>query len=525
LRENRLRNLIIDIHKHRTCSPLHIVAHNLPNAMTTNPEKFELRNMRAMIPASIKDFEYTLHKANVKPDSAGAVFQLLFLTGLRMKKNPHYAEGVPRETRWRPISSEVVKILAGGRYKKVIKIMIDLQWIEVRKNVKTGKEVFQPDRFTKMYRIHPQLTSENETIEELRAHTITDVYTRRAIMRLSELSKQKRLELMEAKKHLFKPIHRKILEYAEDFKLDETRLVNDILSGDLKDERIEDFIGEAFSFNQRDAIWFTVDEFGKRLHFPLNNLDKKLRPYLYLENKPDVPLVLLDLKNSQPYLLSLLMVYPELISFRVPEFLGLIPLLQKRLNNHDVKVFHYDCYMGEFYQKISGGKKLTTEEKAALKDDLFHFVFYGRPKDTDRPLSKEKKTESHTPSEEDLRKVKANINFKMVYPSVWKNLYYLKKQKNKDYPFFSKIKTNNKDKGRMFTLLNSLAQRFESSIIFEIVERAYEQKIKVVTIHDAFLCEARHSDQLQAIIDDFFIKELKVHPPKVNPEQINNVRQ
>lgn len=504
---------------------MHIVAQNLSNAMETNPKNFELRNMRAMVPATINDFESTMRKAKMKPDAAAAFFQMMFITGQRMKKNSHYVPGVPRETRWRPINSETFKLIAGGNYHKVIQAMIKEEWIEVRKNLKTGKAVFKPDRFTKMYRIHPRLTSENETKELLRVHIITDVYIRRGIMRQMELSEEKRLLLMQAKKHLVKPVHRKILEYAEEFKLNEHRLEEDILSGTLMDTRASELIHEAISFNQGDSRFSTVDEFGHRLHFPFTNMDSELRPYLYLENKPADPISLLDFKNSQPYFLSLLMVKPELISYYVPEFLSLILELEKRKAKYDVHSFYGDCYMGIFYEKIVGEEVLTTELKNIIKKDLFKNVFYGRPRNPYRVLPKEKKSENQTPIEKDLEKVKANLKFKMLYPSVWENLYYLKKRKNYEFPFFSEVRSKHKKGNRMFTLLNCLAQRFESSIVFELAKRAFVEKIKVVSIHDAFLCEARHTDQLLAIINDFFSNELKVHPPKVKVELINNVRQ
>lgn len=489
--------------------------------------------MRAMIPAAIIDFESTMRKAKVKPDAAAAFFHLLFLTGKRMKKNPNYAPGVPRKSRWRPTNAEVFKVIAGANYKKVIQAMVNAEWIEVRKSVRTGKAAFNPkNNLTIMYRIHPRLTSEDETKEILRVHTITDVYIRKGIIRQLKLSEKKLVELIQKKKEFVMPVHKKILQYADEFLINEEMMLQDMNAGKIdfkakknKNKTIDDLIGEAISFNQQDSKWATVDSFGKRLHFPLGNMDKLLRPYLYFKKRPNKPLALLDIKNSQPYFLALLMVKPELISFHVPEFIGLIPELEKRAARTDVKAFYIDCCTGMLYQKIAGECDLTGELKASIKDELFKNVFYGRPRNPQRLQPKEMQSDAHTPTDEDLAKVKANIKFKMLYPSVWENLYYLKKRKRNEFPFFSKIKTNNKKGGRMFTLLNCLAQRWESSQIFEIAKRAFDKNIKVVTIHDAFLIEDRHRAQMLAIIDDLFAKELQVHPPKVKPEPLNSVRQ
>lgn len=494
----------------------------------------EFRVMCAMIPALIKDFEGALTEAKVKPDAAAAFFQLLFVTGQRMKKNPNYAPGIPREERWRPVSSETFKRIAGGDYKKVIRGMIKLHWIQVRKNNKADKELFKPGKFTKLYRIHPSLTTANETKEPLRAHIITDIAVRRGIIRQKEFSAEKREKLLKEKHHLIKPVHKQIIKHAEMFMLDENRLMEDrlVIEKKLKEKRkgknlrtFDDLFAEAVTFNNGDALWLNVDDFGHRLHFPLTNQDSLLRPYLHLKSKPDAELMLSDMKNAQPFLLSCLMVKPGLVAQYVPEFLQLIPELEKRMNSVNVKSFHYDCHLGLFYQKFAGADKLDSESKARLKEELFKNVFYGRPRDPFRLQAKEMRSADYTPGEEHVQKVKAILKFKLLYPVVWENIYYLKKQKSFQFPFFQEIENKGEEPKGMYTLFNCLAQRFESALVFELARRAFEEKIKVVTIHDAFITEARHTDRLHAIIDNFFRNELKVLPPSTEKQLINSMRQ
>jgi len=206
-------------------------------------------------------------------------------------------------------------------------------------------------------------------------------------------------------------------------------------------------------------ISFKVDSTSGRLHSNITNMPKPLRQFLRINGEQ---LVNIDIKNSQPYLSTLLLTDPGKVSgmTKNPAFAVLLQTL-KVSDKQDVKKYIslavsgqiYEYLMTEFYKE---GLELTRDDtkKQVLR------ILYARnrmPKDgTNR---------------------KARQIFKNRFPTV--------------HRIFSKIRGSERgDKFTNFKRYPILLQSIESYLILEVIlKRIYKEMpgTIAVTIHDSIM--------------------------------------
>jgi len=95
-------------------------------------------------------------------------------------------------------------------------------------------------------------------------------------------------------------------------------------------------------------IFYSIDNTSKRFHSNVTNLDKELRPYLRINNER---LVNADIKNSQPYLSTIILTNPGKVSWLTenPTFALLLQNL-KVSTNQDVKNYISLVISGQLYE-------------------------------------------------------------------------------------------------------------------------------------------------------------------------------
>jgi len=470
------------------------------------------KKLRAMIPSALPDL-CPLFPDHVTRDRVYAILQLLFLVRRGMLENENYAPGVDRKSRYCPLhSTSMLKEIGGEHYRKIIDKMLEHQIIEIRLN-ENGGEAFLSKKLTKLYRIHPKLRVKGSNGKRYRHQHITHPDVIRAVKRLYDKRFDRQLETVEKKGKLYADI----IRYGESFVLDITRLEHDMQNGQLDEKLLE----RAYRLNEKLSRWCCVDEYGGRLHSHLSNLPKELRKYLVLRDKPDTPLVMLDLKSSQPYFLSLLFYKPELLNL-VPEFLPIKHLLDKKCHESNLLTFYHDCCNGIFYKKcfvlLGDGKQedeeFTEEEKKVLKEKLFAHVFYGSNGNYHK--DEKKREERHH----------VETQFKMLYPVVYDNLVTLKRTRKEKLPFLHSYYRSRKRATKMYSTPNCLAQKIESKILLDIIAATlFNLNIPVFSIHDAFILESTHLNTLKEVFDQVFMERLHVNPPKTVEIPLSTMQQ
>jgi hypothetical protein len=220
-----------------------------------------------------------------------------------------------------------------------------------------------------------------------------------------------------------------------------------------------------------------VDRQG-RVHTNLANLKSEFRSFLSVGGKH---LIILDLKNSQPLLFSLLLKNcfslppPSLSLYDVrasSESDKKAQELRRKvgfqcLPTDDAKTFIELCERGTFYEWVMGHLKVPREQRDAFKPHFFGRIFYSKRK----RLNEEQKT------------------FQALFPTPWKLLQHLKRADPRNAPLE--------------------LQRLEAEVVIagaaaEVMRRF--PQAPVYTIHDAILTTGEWVNRVEAIWRDEFAR-------------------
>jgi len=226
----------------------------------------------------------------------------------------------------------------------------------------------------------------------------------------------------------------------------------------IKTEQYNDIEASAKRIINRD-IFYSVDKTSGRFHSNITNMAKGLRPFLRVKGEP---LVNIDIKNSQPYLSTLILTSPSKVSFLTenPAFAMLLQSLKVSLSQ-DVKNYIslvisgrlYECLMQEFARE---GLELTRDE---TKRQVLRVLF----------------ARNRLPKDEANRK--ARQIFTNRFPTV--------------HRIFSKVRGRESgDKFHNFKRFAILLQRIESYLMLDVIlKRIYKELSGVIaiTIHDSVM--------------------------------------
>lgn len=218
-----------------------------------------------------------------------------------------------------------------------------------------------------------------------------------------------------------------------------------------------------------------VDSIAGRVHTNVSNLPKKLRKFLSYKNEP---LVEIDLANSQPFFLNLLILryYTETYSLSCSgsNYLSygnqnnkIVPFTPK-----DVIKYKELTSQGMLYEYLMD-KMNIDEDRKKFKVRFFKKILYC------------KENENYIPKE--------RRQFRKLFPNVAKIISHFKKD---DYKQFA---------------IN--LQKAEADIMInKIVPRLAEKKIFVLTIHDSILTTHENSETVKKIILDEFKNQYGLVP-------------
>lgn len=206
-------------------------------------------------------------------------------------------------------------------------------------------------------------------------------------------------------------------------------------------------------------IFYSIDSTSGRFHSNITNMAKGLRPFLRINGEP---LVNLDIKNSQPFLSTILLTDPGKISYmtKIPAFALLLQTLKVSLSQ-DVKKYISLVASGQLYEYLMSefskeGLTLTRDE---TKVQVLRILF----------------ARNRMPQNETNRK--ARQIFKDRFPKV--------------HRIFSKVRGSAKgDKFTNFKRFAILLQRIESYLILDVILKRIYKELPgtiAVTVHDSIM--------------------------------------
>ena len=436
-----------------------------------------------MVPLNVEDLNEIFDNNHRNADKARVILQYLFFMKMRMKKDKNFASGIKRTSRYVPVNSRSLKKMVRN-YSEIIRTLLEHNIIEYKLNDRGGKS-YMPTKCTMLYRIKNPVT-DPKTNRKYRVEYIThpDVIKSVELYYYGKYDRQVQ-QLIGKYDWLSSTV-----EFIDQLYLDVTP---EQIAGLESDKELnQDYLlGFANQFNNRLRRFINRDNYSSRLHSHLSNMPSVLRPFLKLK-KDDSPLVLIDVKSAQPFLLSCAFYHPNILKI-VDEFNPILPIIRKYQHTLGVRLFYEDCIAGTFYSGLMEASGMT---KASLKQKLFEHIFYS----------------SYYPYKDDEEKGterwKIHQLFCGRYRDVLRLLNQLKQTRKSTLPFVAGLT-------KMYCVPNILAARLESTIFIDgITRQCAEEDIPVATIHDAWvLKEADQSRFMEVFLNEF--KLLTVNSPQV----------
>lgn len=206
-------------------------------------------------------------------------------------------------------------------------------------------------------------------------------------------------------------------------------------------------------------IFYKRDTTSGRFHSNVTNMEKGLRPYLRVKGEP---LVNLDVKNSQPYLSTIILTNPSKVSWMTenPAFAMVLQTL-KVSQKDDVKKYLGLVITGRLYEYLMDefSKEGLVLTRSETKDQVLRILF----------------ARNRMPQEGTNRK--ARQIFKNRFPAV--------------HRIFSKVRGHQRgDRFTSFKRFSILLQRIESYLMIDIVVKRINKELPgviVITIHDSVM--------------------------------------
>jgi hypothetical protein len=457
--------------------------HNCRNSMKNK------HTIRVMIPVGTPDLD-SLFPNPRWADEARALYHHLFRIKQIMRTNENFAPGLDRESGYVPVLAEELKegLNMSNRYNIIRDCLKELGAIEIRPE-------YMPGMYSMKYRVKFR-GLKNKGDQEVQGgdHHPPQSCGQHACVLFKNYEEKRHEFLAQC------PWYKPNLELIESMYLHETAMDHALQQGD----RADNLIGTIDMFNSRVGRFISQDDFAGRIHHHLGVLDKELRPYLRIESSNE-PMIIVDVKSAQPYLLAALLYHPRLIEL-IPEFR---PVLNKITGLHDrpdVRLFFEDCASGTFYDKWI---EVTKMGKEKAKKKLFRHVFYSSA------------SNQHRDSKVRLERLRFRNLFEVMYRSVYTILTALKRTQSTTLPFVKEVTSRNGDRGRMYVTPNMMAQRLETSILLNrITKRCNNEGVITATIHDAWILRESDLGKFSQIFNQVF-EDLNISPPQLSYERFN----
>lgn len=232
-------------------------------------------------------------------------------------------------------------------------------------------------------------------------------------------------------------------------------------------------------FNNCALDQANIDPFGKRVHTKITNMPKRIRKFLYFENRPNESLKCVDIVNSQPVFMSV--ATPAILQQFTPELTEAAPIVSKYQQHPDILSFRQKCANGTIYETImayfSARNIQITRDQAK---PVAYVGFFG----------------NYLPFE--LGKLKSEHK-KLAYQ-------FLKEQYNGMYRMFREMKmgkwSENASRKKDYANNCMLAQRLESQIFYSVIVPAVWNAgyRDFTTIHDCIIAPEKDYEGIKAVM-------------------------
>ena len=416
------------------------------------------------------------------------------------REEPFHKDG------WVTLSSKRLQVLCTPLYRDYEKFLEKNNVIEIKYN-QIGKKSYIDGVRCTPYRISPRLLKPKNG-SRFKHEKITDHKTLKSIN-----NDQERFEKGQYSNEFnslipFCSIHYKMEEMLSSFYIDTNSLskfISKTESGQIILKR-ESIIGvidaemAAYLINDNSIPKPIVCFFGERFHSIFSRLPREYRYFLRIKNVNE-PLCSVDISNCQPYIVAVILSFPEEVKKVLPEFEYILDKI-KEIPKIKLRLFLEYCVNGEIYEYWQDERGLEERDEAKL--EIIKRVLF------DSPLYRQKKYKK-------IREL-----FEQRFSDVWEGLLTMKSITATELPLLKSICINDKgnySEKELHKTISCMCQRFESRLLTGMIVPALINKDvgPFLTVHDSVILPESKSIFAKQIFIDCF-KRLGVKSPTVKIE-------
>jgi len=465
-----------------------------------------LTPLTCVIPVHVNNIEQLAKDSGLVADRLKVFLHQIYFCWIYNQLNDKIRKTKDHKAGWVVLSSVRLQVVVGKNYKQYEDALVKNDLIEVKLNKKGNKSCIHDKEATK-FRIIPSLIKPHFG-RRFRHELITNYRVLRSIDNYHRLFNN-REDFEYGKKALkYCSVHKKMKDYLQSFYFDVDALgayLSKLEEGKITTERENDrslFDSESLAhiINEGVIKQPTVCFFGERFHSAFVRLPREYRSFLRMRGVHE-HLASIDISNCQPFLVSLLISYPEQLKKVLPEFEVVLDKLKSLSTDKNTRR-HYseECKNGNIYEFWQASRGL--KERNQAKDEIIKRILFP----------------STTYNQDEYKSIRRL--FKFHFPDVWDAIHLIKNIDEIELPLVKDICLNKVGefggKNYYHKTISCMCQRLESRIMTGmVVPSLIGQGLgPFLTIHDSIVLPESKTSLVENTIIDCF-KRLGVIAPKV----------
>lgn len=467
--------------------------------------KYKVIPLTVVLPIHLRNVDELVKGTKLCPDRIKVLLHQIYSLWIFDELNDKKRDSYYHKEGWVNLSAERLKGLLTKDYAKYDKFLEENRIIEIKRTHNGTKSYVSGERCTP-YRINPLLLKPKNG-RRFKHARITDYKTLKAIN-----NDQVKFEAEQYSDEFraiipFCSIHKKMDNMLSSFYFDTdglSKFITRVGAGQVILKRVSirgiiDAEMNACLINENGITKPIVCAFGERFHSSFTRLPREYKFYLRIKNVQE-PLCSVDISNCQPYLVALIVNYPDIVKQVLPEF---TPILNKIGQPHLSKAIQYLdlCAKGGIYEFWLENRH-SLEDREDAKEEFIKRILF----DSEQYQKKKYKLARET--------------FKILFADVAEAVSIMKTTDEIEFPLIKEMFLDRQGRflGKKYyhKVISCMCQRLESRLITGLIVPALiKQNVgPFLTIHDSVILPESQSTIAQQIFIDCF-KRLGVKPPTV----------
>ncbi|MBL1232581.1 MAG: hypothetical protein COA31_007670 [Flavobacteriales bacterium] len=461
--------------------------------------------MTVVLPVQVGNIDSLVEETKLCPDRIKVLLHQIYSLWIFDELNDKKRDSYYHKEGWVNLSGERLMSLLTNQYTQYDKFLEDNRIIEIKRNHNGTKSYVSGERCTP-YRINPRLLKPKNG-RRFKHERITDYKTLKAIQK-----DQVRFEKEQYSDEFdtiipFCSIHNKMEKMLSSFYFDTDELskfITKVGTGQitLKRKSIRGIIDAemtAHLINDNSMHKPIVCAFGERFHSVFSRLPREYRYFMRIKNVNE-PLCSVDISNCQPYLVALIVNYPDVVRQILPDFSTIIDKISQLKLSKAIQYMDL-CAKGEIYEFWLENRH-TLQDRDDAKEEFIKRILF----DSEQYQKKKYKLARET--------------FKTLFADVAEAVSTMKTTDENEFPLMKELFSDKKGrfsgKKCYHKLISCMCQRLESRLITGLIVPALiKQDVgPFLTIHDSVILPESKYLLAKKIIEDCF-KRLGVKPPTV----------